>query len=69
MATLIDKNALMKNGLKRNTAEAVIRQAKVKMVSLGYPFYSNRKVSIVPTEIVEQILGVPLSEVTSSNED
>ena len=48
-------------GFKENTASDIVRQAKVKMVELGYPMYSNRRLGIVPTRIVEEIIGFSIS--------
>lgn len=62
MNKLIDKKQLIIMGLKPYTAETVIREAKTKMVQLGYPFYQNRKLATVPKKIVEEILGIPITE-------
>lgn len=45
-------------------AADIIRQSKLIMVDRGYPFYQSRKVNRVPVDVVEEILGITLSENT-----
>ena len=44
------------------TAKAIIRQAKIKMVKLGYSIYNNKRLGTVPISAVEEILGFKLLE-------
>lgn len=44
------------------TAKAIIRQAKIKMVKLGYSIYNNKRLGTVPISVVEEILGFKLLE-------
>lgn len=44
------------------TAKAIIRQAKLKMVKLGYSIYNNKRLGTVPISAVEEILGFKLLE-------
>ncbi|GED81029.1 hypothetical protein FC62_GL000613 [Amylolactobacillus amylotrophicus DSM 20534] len=47
-------------GYKEHTARSLICQAKAIMVQNGYPFYNNRRLGRVPTEVVESIIGTKL---------
>lgn len=44
------------------TSKAIIRQAKLKMVKLGYSIYNNKRLGTVPIFAVEEILGFKLLE-------
>lgn len=44
------------------TAKAIIRQAKIKMIQLGYSLYDNKRLGTVPVFAVEEILGFKLYE-------
>jgi hypothetical protein len=68
MATTISKKDLMALGYKEHTAADVIRQAKQNMVQQGYPFYNNRRLGIVPRNVVESILGINLGTEGDINE-
>lgn len=58
----IDKCGLMKLGYKEYTATTIIRQAKQYMVKQGYPFYSNKRLGMVPIHAVESIIGASLQK-------
>lgn len=44
------------------TAKFIIRQAKIKMIKLGYTIYNNKRLGTVPIFAVEEILGFKLLE-------
>lgn len=71
MASTICKQDLINFGYPEHTSREIIRQAKVKMVQKGYAFYNNRRLGRVPTNVVESIIGVQLSELESevTNDD
>lgn len=58
LMVMIDYQKLMEFGLKKHTAQSVIREAKVKLVQEGYSFYENQRCGVVPVGMVETILGV-----------
>ncbi|GEB27492.1 Protein of uncharacterised function (DUF3173) [Enterococcus casseliflavus] len=60
MKSTICKNDLLSLGYKPYTAMMIIRQAKQIMVQKGYPFYNNKRLSHVPRNVVEEIIGVSL---------
>lgn len=59
---MIDYQKLMEFGLKKNTAQGVIREAKTKLVQEGFSFYENQRCGVVPVEKVEEILGVKFED-------
>lgn len=62
MITLIDKNDIMKlTGYSKSQAEKLVREAKAKLVSKGFNWYSNKRVGRVPLRTIEEILGFELS--------
>ena len=62
MITLIDKNDIMKlTGYSKSQAEKLVREAKVKLFSKGFNWYSNKRVGRVPLRTIEEILGFELS--------
>lgn len=61
---MIDYQKLMEFGLKKHTAQNVIREAKIKLVQEGFSFYENQRCGVVPVEKVEDILGAKLTDRT-----
>lgn len=55
---MIDYTKLMELGLKKHTAQNIIKEAKLKLVQKGYEFYKNQRCGHVPVEEVEEILGI-----------
>ena len=55
-------------GYKKYQAISLIRQAKAIMVQKGYPYYNNKRLGRIPREVVEEILGVSLVEMSDINE-
>ncbi|WP_283707364.1 DUF3173 family protein [Lactococcus cremoris] len=47
-------------GYSKNQAQNILRKAKASMVSEGFVWYSNKRVSRVPIQAVEAILGYKL---------
>ena len=62
MKNMICRKDLEELGFKTNQAVTIIRQAKVRMVNQGYPYYNNKRVGVVPRQASEEILGIPLSQ-------
>ena len=59
--TTITKDDLIRIGYTTGTAQSIIRQAKYKMVSKGFSFYSNKRLGRVPVSIVEEIIGTKIT--------
>lgn len=59
---MISKQELESMGFKTNQAITIIRQAKIKMVNKGFPYYNNKRIGVVPRFIVEDIIGISLSK-------
>ncbi|EMF0090844.1 DUF3173 domain-containing protein [Enterococcus hirae] len=62
MKNMICRKDLEELGFKTNQAVTIIRQAKVRMVNQGYPYYNNKRVGVVPRQVIEEILVIPLSQ-------
>ncbi|PQC10773.1 hypothetical protein CUM91_13070 [Enterococcus faecalis] len=61
MKSLISKHDLMLLGYKEHTASSIIKQAKQFMVyNRKVPFYNNRRLGLVPRDVVEFLIGVKL---------
>lgn len=58
----IDKKDLVELGFKQNQAVTIIREAKFYLVKMGYPYYNNKRLGLVPEFAIKEILGCPLSE-------
>jgi hypothetical protein len=56
----VTKDDLIRIGYTTGTAQSIIRQAKYKMVSKGFTFYSNKRLGRVPVEVVEEIIGTKI---------
>jgi hypothetical protein len=67
MRSTITRKDLEEMGYRPYTAATVIRQAKQIMVKRGYPFYRNKRLSHVPIDVVESILGISLSMEPDNN--
>ncbi|ODJ72298.1 DUF3173 domain-containing protein [Brochothrix thermosphacta] len=61
MGTTICKDDLILMGYKKYQAITLIQQAKAIMVNeRKCPYYNNKRLGRVPTDVVESILGVSL---------
>ncbi len=61
MKSLISKKDLMRLGYKEHTASSIIKQAKTFMVyNRKVPFYNNRRLGLVPRDVVESLIGVKI---------
>ncbi|MFV0254567.1 MAG: DUF3173 domain-containing protein [Erysipelotrichaceae bacterium] len=60
----ITKQDIIDLGYGSSFASNIIRESKLIMVDRGYPFYQSRKVNRVPVGVVEEILGITLSDKT-----
>ena len=68
MGVTLCKDDLIKMGYKKYQAISLIRQAIAIMVQKGYPYYNNKRLGRIPREVVEEILGVSLVEMSDINE-
>ena len=50
------KDDLIAIGFPKSTAQSIIRQAKVILVSEGKTLYLNKRLGVVPKEKVEEII-------------
>jgi len=55
---LITKRDLIKLGFSEYISANLITRAKKKLVGEGFDYYKNRRIGKVPTEAVEEIIGV-----------
>ncbi|HBT73204.1 MAG TPA: hypothetical protein DEB37_13425 [Lysinibacillus sp.] len=63
MKYLVCKEDLKKLGYKEHTASSIIKQAKIFMVyNRNIPFYKNRRLGLVPRDVVESLIGVKLDD-------
>lgn len=61
--TLVSKKHLIDAGFPPSTASTIVRQAKHSMVQQGYEFYAGKRVSMVPLQAIQTIIGdIDLSE-------
>lgn len=60
MKNMICRKDLEQLGFKTHQAVTIIRQAKIRMVNRGYPYYNNKRVGVVPRQVIEEIIGIPL---------
>lgn len=60
---MVNYKSLMELGFKEHTARSVIREAKIKLVNDdGLIFYNNHRLGLVPTQKVEEILGIKFTD-------
>lgn len=63
MKPLVNKEYLINLGYKPHTASSIIKQAKTFMVyNRNVSFYNNRRLGLVPRDVVESLIGVKLDE-------
>lgn len=60
----VTKQDIIDLGYGTSFAANIIRKSKLIMVDRGYSFYQSRKVNRVPADVVEEILGITLSDNT-----
>lgn len=53
---------LMDLGFKEHQARNIIRQAKQNLVNRGLGLYNGKRIGVVPTSAVEQIIGISMSD-------
>lgn len=56
------KDDLIALGFPKNTAQSIIRQAKVMLVAEGKPLYLNKRIGVVPKQKIEEIIGFEIGE-------
>lgn len=59
----VNKDVLIALGFPKPTAQSIIRQAKVQLVTEGKVLYLNKRLGVVPKDKVEEIIGVKIGEV------
>lgn len=62
----ITKKDLIALGYGNSFAVNIIRESKKIMIHKGYTFYESRKISRVPKEAVEEVLGITLPDTIHS---
>ena len=58
----VTRQDLIELGYGNSFATEIIREAKKLMISKGHTYYQSRKLNRVPTEAVEELLGIKLIE-------
>lgn len=58
----IDKKKLIDLGFKENQAVTIIRLAKHNLANNGYAYYNNKRLGVVPSFAIEEILGFSFSD-------
>ena len=58
----ISKKDLVALGYGNSFAADILKRAKERMIEKGYTFYQPRKIDRVPTNAVEEILGITLAD-------
>ncbi|MDU2583221.1 MAG: DUF3173 family protein [Anaerococcus hydrogenalis] len=58
----IDKKKLIDLGFKENQAITIIRMAKHNLANNGYAYYNNKRLGVVPSFAIEEILGFSFSD-------
>jgi hypothetical protein len=62
MITNIDKYDIMQlTGYSKTQAQRLMRQAKAIMVANGFEWYAGKRISRVPIQAIEQILGFKIT--------
>lgn len=62
MIKLVNKTDIMKlTGLTESQTKKLIRNAKQRLTSQGFDWYSNKKIGKVPLKTIEELLGIVLS--------
>lgn len=56
------KKDLVALGYGNSFSADIIKQAKQLMIEKGFVFYQSRKLDLVPTKAVEEILGITLAD-------
>ncbi|ARE22316.1 DUF3173 domain-containing protein [Lactococcus cremoris] len=62
MIQTVTKNELMlMTGLQKTQAQRLMRQAKALMVADGFDWYAGKRVTRVPIQAIERILGYKIN--------
>lgn len=61
LTELVNYSDLRRIRYPKSQARKIVSEAKEILVERGYYFYNNRRVALVPTHIVAEIIGVPLA--------
>lgn len=56
---MIEFKDLVKMGFPVNQARNIIREVKAILISRGYGFYNGKRVGLVPSSVVAEIIGLP----------
>ncbi|MEK1422877.1 DUF3173 family protein [Limosilactobacillus fermentum] len=59
MKKVIDYQDLRDLGYPQNQARRIIRQAKRNLVKQGFAFYNGKRVGLVPTTAIAEIIALP----------
>ncbi len=58
----VTKQDLVKLGYGNSFSADIIKQAKLLMIKRGHTYYESKKLSRVPTSVVEEILGIKIND-------
>ena len=58
----VTKKDLIALGYGTSFSADIIRKAKTLMIEKGHTYYQSRKLDRVPKEVVEELLGITLSD-------
>ena len=58
LTELVNYSDLRSIRYPKSQARKIVNEAKEKLVDRGYYFYNNRRVALVPTHVVAEIIGV-----------
>ena len=58
MKKVMDYQDLRNLGYPQNQARRIIRQAKRNLVKQGYAFYNGKRVGLVPTTAIAEIIAL-----------
>jgi hypothetical protein len=59
MKKVMDYQDLRNLGYPQNQARRIIRQAKRNLVKQGFAFYNGKRVGLVPTAAITEIIALP----------
>lgn len=63
MKIITKEEIIAQTGISKSVASRVIREGKQEMVKKGYPFYSSKRLSFCPLDVVNDMLGLDLKGV------
>ncbi|MDB1688221.1 DUF3173 family protein [Enterococcus casseliflavus] len=65
----ITKKDLVALGYGPSFSADIIKKAKEQLIEQGHTYYKSKKLDRVPTNVVEEILGISISNQSQQNRD